>query len=486
MLDRLVKLCESVLAESKVKQEEIHSVELVGEATRIPAVIQKIQESMKAPISRTMNSADCVARGCAIQCAIFSPLFKVRDYAIIDLNPFPVDVAYNLPKNDKGVEQKKVRTLFDKGSNFPVTKALSFENRKEPVEIQLMYNLGTGALPLGGPTLLGNFKINPGTPVEEKFTLSVKITLDHNMIPYVSVAETVEDYMEEKKVVVKRDVPTPPPVKKEEKKEEKKESPKPSKMEDVKEEAKKTEDKAEAKSEPAKEEKMTDIPVPPVQPPQQEYEIQKVPKKRKTPIDFQYEVHGLASKKITEFIEQEKKMEHEDIMIITTKEAKNSLESYIYEMRAKIPAEYSAYTDPNTAQKLLELVDRTESWLFGEGREQAKDIYMARLGDLQQIGAPIAARFRAFGQLADKALLWSNVYQKAADFVPAMNKDEKYTAEDKEGLAKLLQEQAEWVRGADDDMKKCPRTSDPTVKVTDYIERIKKIEDVRDFAIIMA
>lgn len=480
LLEKIVNLCTKALAESGIKKEDIHSIEMVGEATRIPIVVQKANECIGAPVARTMNSADCVARGCAIQCAVFSPLFRVKEYGIVDYNPFPIDIAYNVPNAEKG-EQKKVRTLFEKGCNFPVTKAMSFENRKEPLEMQLLYTHGGESLPLGGPTLLGNYKINPGNPIEKKFTLSVKISLDHNMITYVSAAETIEDYMEEKKVIVKRDAPTPPPPAKKEDK--------PAKMEDVKEEKKAPEDKQpageEKKAEDKKEaEKMTDVPqaapqTTPLPPPQQEYEIQQIPKKRKTPIDFQYEVHGLSSKDIEGFVEVEKKMEHEDVLIISTKERKNALESYIYEMRAKINNEMKDCADPASAQKILEAAEKAENWLFGEGREQAKDAYEAKLKELETVFIPVSSRFKTYERLSDLNVLLANVCQKAASFgKDFLSKHEHYTQEEKDGLNKLITEQIAWSQASIEAMKKAPRINDPPVKETEYNERIRKLEDV--------
>ncbi len=486
ILERITSICQAVVAESGLKKEDIHSIEMVGEATRIPIVVEKVKECIGAPTARTMNSADCVARGCAIQCAVFSPLFRVKEYGIVDYNPFPVDIAYNQPKSADGTELKKVRTLFERGCNFPVTKAMSFENRKEALEMQLMYNHTLGALPLGGPTLLGNYKINPGTPLESKFTLSVKISLDHNMITYVSAAETVEDYVEEKKVVVKRDAPTPPPPAPEKKEE------KPAKMEDVKEEKKeaKPEDKKEEhkteekKAEEKKEgEKMTDVPhsqtapIPP--PPQQEYEIQKIPKKRKTPIDFQYEVHGLSSKDIADFVEVEKKMDHEDLLIISTKERKNALESYIYEMRSKIGNEMRDYSDAATAKKVIEYAQKAEDWLFGEGREQAKDAYEAKIKELESVFVPVKSRYKAYERLSDMNIMLASVCQKTAAIGKELfSKHDHYTREDRDGLNKLITEQIVWSQASIGVLKGCPRTLDPPVKNTEYEDRIHKLEEV--------
>eukprot|EP00831_Metopus_contortus_P061430 TRINITY_DN5328_c0_g1_i1.p2 TRINITY_DN5328_c0_g1~~TRINITY_DN5328_c0_g1_i1.p2 ORF type:complete len:290 (-),score=51.06 TRINITY_DN5328_c0_g1_i1:471-1340(-) len=256
---------------------------MVGEASRIPIVISKAKEVVGAPISRTMNSADCVARGCAIQCAMLSPLFKVKEYGIVDYNPFPVEVVYSLPKGEKETAEKKVRTLFDRACNFPVVKSLSLENRRDELELQLNHP-SSEILPLGSPCLLGNYKINCGKPTEEKFTLSVMIALDHNMIAYVSGVECIEDYIEEKKIVVKRDVPAPtPPAKTEEKKEAKTETP-----EEKVGLSEKMEDTEKPKEAP---------PTPPAPAPEMEYEIQKIPKKRKTPLEFLFEVHGMGGKK---------------------------------------------------------------------------------------------------------------------------------------------------------------------------------------------
>ena len=58
--------------------EEIASVELVGNASRIPAVVNTVQDFFKKEVCRTLNSSESVARGCALQGAMLSPAFKVR------------------------------------------------------------------------------------------------------------------------------------------------------------------------------------------------------------------------------------------------------------------------------------------------------------------------------------------------------------------------------------------------------------------------
>lgn len=65
--------------------EEIHSVEVVGGSTRIPAIKQLIEKVFKRVPSTTLNQDESVSRGCALQCAMLSPAVRVRDFSIVDV-----------------------------------------------------------------------------------------------------------------------------------------------------------------------------------------------------------------------------------------------------------------------------------------------------------------------------------------------------------------------------------------------------------------
>ncbi len=68
---------EKALANAGLKASDISSVEIVGSSTRIPAIAKIMEDAFGRPPSRTMNSKECVSRGCALQCAMLSPVFKV-------------------------------------------------------------------------------------------------------------------------------------------------------------------------------------------------------------------------------------------------------------------------------------------------------------------------------------------------------------------------------------------------------------------------
>lgn len=74
--------------------DDIYSVEVVGGATRIPAVKQLVKSVFKQDVSTTLNADEAVARGCALQCAILSPIFRVRDFSITDCQPYPIQLSW--------------------------------------------------------------------------------------------------------------------------------------------------------------------------------------------------------------------------------------------------------------------------------------------------------------------------------------------------------------------------------------------------------
>jgi heat shock 70kDa protein 4 len=70
------------VSDSRIELERLHSVELVGSGSRVPAIARVLTGFFRREPSRTLNASECVARGCALQCAMLSPTFRVRDYEV--------------------------------------------------------------------------------------------------------------------------------------------------------------------------------------------------------------------------------------------------------------------------------------------------------------------------------------------------------------------------------------------------------------------
>ena len=70
------------------------NVEVVGGTTRVPMVLKQLTDLFGREPSRTLNSKETVSRGCALQCAMLSPTFKVRDFQVLDSFPYGVQFRW--------------------------------------------------------------------------------------------------------------------------------------------------------------------------------------------------------------------------------------------------------------------------------------------------------------------------------------------------------------------------------------------------------
>lgn len=62
---------------SELKKEDIYAVEIVGGASRIPAVKERISKFFGKELSTTLNADEAVARGCALQVYVLLPFFEL-------------------------------------------------------------------------------------------------------------------------------------------------------------------------------------------------------------------------------------------------------------------------------------------------------------------------------------------------------------------------------------------------------------------------
>lgn len=137
LLERATKPLETALAEAKLKVEDIDAVEMVGGCTRVPALKNAIQAFFGGKtLSFTMNADEAIARGCAFSCAILSPVFRVRDFAVHDIVNYPIEFTWekspDIPDEDTSL------TVFNRGNTMPSTKILTFY-RKQAFDLEAKY-----------------------------------------------------------------------------------------------------------------------------------------------------------------------------------------------------------------------------------------------------------------------------------------------------------------------------------------------------------
>jgi len=118
LVDRIEICLQQVISSSGLSLSDFYSVEVVGGSTRIPAVKALITRIFQKEVSTTLNQDEAIARGCALQCAIESPSFRVREFGVKDIIHLPVGISWDASGEKRFIE------VFPSASNLPSVKLL--------------------------------------------------------------------------------------------------------------------------------------------------------------------------------------------------------------------------------------------------------------------------------------------------------------------------------------------------------------------------
>ncbi|KAF9207815.1 adenyl-nucleotide exchange factor sse1 [Haplosporangium sp. Z 27] len=332
LISRVEIPLKKALEDAGLSIEEIDAVELVGGSTRIPALKERIQAFFNKDLSSTLNQDEAIARGAALQCAILSPSFKVRDFTVQDITNYPIKMTWQPTPEEDETEL----VVFNKNNSIPSTKVLTFY-RSEPFDLEAQYAVPE-EIPTGINPWVGRFSIKKVEPVNgEPACIKVKARLNIHGVLTVESAYVVEEVIKEELI---EDVNT---------------------------------------------EENPDAPL--------TRKVKKLVKKGDLPVVSA--TSALDRSIINELREKEMEMIASDKLVVDTEMAKNTLEEYIYDTRSKVSnGVYKDYINPSDKEKFVQDLNDAENWLYDEGDEATKSVYTAKLNELQVVGGPVIQRYR--------------------------------------------------------------------------------------------
>ncbi|XP_039574406.1 heat shock protein 105 kDa isoform X2 [Passer montanus] len=439
LLQRIEMPLLSLMEQTQLKVEDVNAVEIVGGATRIPAVKERIAKFFGKDVSTTLNADEAIARGCALQCAILSPAFKVREFSVTDATPFPISLLWNTEAEDT----EGVHEVFSRNHAAPFSKVLTFY-RKGPFELEAFYSD-----PNGVPypeSKIGRYVIQNVAAQKdgEKSKVKVKVRVNTHGIFSVSTASMVE------------------PVKSEE-------------CEDVSVETEvEAQDQRHIENFSDTNEKKGD------QPPEAKKPKIKV-KNVELPIEANL-VWQLGKDLLNMYIETEGKMIMQDKLEKERNDAKNAVEEYVYEFRDKLSGPYEKFVCEKDLQGFSALLAETEGWLYEEGEDEAKQVYVEKLENLKKLGTPIEMRYqeaeerpRLLQELGHRLQYYATI---AGEF---RNKDEKYIHIDEMEIMKVekcVSEVVEWMNNAVSAQAKKSLDQDPAVHSSEIKAKLQELNNV--------
>ncbi|XP_062179844.1 heat shock 70 kDa protein 15-like [Phragmites australis] len=466
VLERVKGPLEKALAEAGLTTENVHFVEVVGSGSRVPAIIKIITDFFGKEPRRTMNASECVARGCALQCAILSPTFKVREFQVNDGFPFSIALSWN-PDSQNSAPQHTL--VFPKGNAIPSIKALTFY-RSNTFDVDVLY-VNTGDLQI--PQKISTYTIGPFQPSKgDKAKLKVKVRLNIHGIVTVDSATMLEEVDVEVPVSSANEVPTDAT------KMDTDDAPSdPASGTNVNmQEPKSATDSAEgatAAENGAHDHEEISVPM------DTDAKVEPSKKKvKKTNVPVHELVYGaLEAAELQKAVEKEYEMALQDRVMEETKEKKNAVEAYVYDMRNKLYDKYNDFVTPEEKEGLIAKLQEVEDWLYEDGEDETKGVYIAKLEELKKIGDPIEARYKEWmerGSAVDQLVYCINSFREAA-----LSNDQKFDHIDISEKQKVINECSEaenWLREKKQQQDVLPKHSNPVLLVSDLKKKAETLD----------
>ncbi|OJJ63675.1 hypothetical protein ASPSYDRAFT_25728 [Aspergillus sydowii CBS 593.65] len=400
LLDRVTVPLEQALAEAKLKPDDIDFVEMVGGCTRVPAIKEAVNKFFGKNLSFTLNQDEAIARGCAFACAILSPVFRVRDFSVHDIVSYPIEFTWeqspDIPDEDTSL------TVFNKGNVMPSTKILTFY-RKQPFDLEARYSQPE-TLPGNVNPWIGRFSVKgvKADANDDFMICKLKARLNLHGILNVESGYYVED------VEVEEPVPEEGETKDGESMDTNSNNEQPKKTRKVKKQV------------------------------------------RKGDLPISSGTAQLEESLKNTWQEQENTMYMDDKLIAETDEKKNELEGTIYEMRDKIDGVYAEFASEEEKDKLRSKLTDLEDWLYEEGDDTTKSVYVAKLDEIRFVAGPIIQRHR------EKLDAEREAIQKAQEEEAVKKRAEIEAKRKAEEEAKAAEEAKKAEENPDAEMKDAP------------------------------
>mmetsp|Transcript_2600 Transcript_2600/g.9505 ORF Transcript_2600/g.9505 Transcript_2600/m.9505 type:complete len:404 (-) Transcript_2600:150-1361(-) len=196
---------------------------------------------------------------------------------------------------------------------------------------------------------------------------------------------------------------------------------------------------------------------------------------KKTDLPIASVMGGMGPTELEQAVEKEFNLALQDRVMEETKDRKNAVEEYVYSMRNKLFDVLEPYVTEDARAELSAKLEATEDWLYEDGEDESKGVYIAKLEELHALGEPIALRFKeseARGPAASALKSTCEKYQ-AQIGSPACEHIEE---EEKEKVLKETGAALAWLAEKIGMQEAAPKTQPPVVLSSEIVKKEEMIE----------
>jgi len=464
LFQRIQETMQRCLDMSGLKPDDIAEVELIGGSTRIPAVKNIVEVVFGKIPATTLNQDECVSRGAAIMAAMLSPNFKVREFALTDLQPYAINLSWGGEEVEKGEME-----VFPKFHAVPFSKLLTFY-RKGPFTLSARY-ADKEAAHIQHSDAIGQFQIQGVKPDAKGEAQKVKVKVRLNIHGTLQVVSAT--LMERQPAQTNGEVgatetatPTEPEgMDTDSNADGQSNTPAPaadapagdsSKME-TNESDQSAEDKAAAAPAPKQVVKSIDL-----------------------TIDSR--TGSIPPQQLTVLTEREADLQSQDKRERDRLDSKNALEEFLLSIRGRVndSDDLEPFIEGNVRDELVQLADNLENWLYDEGEDCEKAQYVAKLQQLQTLAQPAQNRKRDHEGVPRAAEQFAAVLNRAQRALDSYKAGEvlydHWTHEEAQKLEQGISEKKTWLDSNVSRARATPKTQDLPIKPSAFTTELQAFE----------
>lgn len=127
---------------------------------------------------------------------------------------------------------------------------------------------------------------------------------------------------------------------------------------------------------------------------------------------------------------------------------KDAVEAYVYEIRSTLYQKYDDFVTSEDMNTLMAKLQEAEDWLYGDGQDETKEVYVAKLEELKKVVGPIEARCKELEGIGPTLQQLVNcIYSSKEAALSADPKFDYINVSDKDELLDKCSEVETWMIG---------------------------------------
>jgi len=168
-----------VMADAKIRKEDVSETILVGGATRMPLVVERVTQLLGKPPQRRLNPDEVVVLGAAVQAGLFSKSAALDDMVVTDVSPFTLGVEI-CKRFGHEIRQGYFQPIIERNTVIPGSRSEVFstmEANQRAIDLKIYQG---ESRKVGENLLLGNLEVTGIPAGPEGQMIEVCFTYDLN------------------------------------------------------------------------------------------------------------------------------------------------------------------------------------------------------------------------------------------------------------------------------------------------------------------